>query len=304
MSGSRLLVTGGVAVLVAGAGATAPALAAVQGSHVVRAVSPVHFGVAPTRFVMTGSAVPSSRRIEITNAGRAPLTLTAQVGQFRQRADGGMTTYPPPPGSGAGWLHIVPSSLTLAPGATRYATVTVKVPRAHAGGQRYLSIVWRETPRGIGSKEGAVVSVGLASELILNVQGRVIRHTRLSLTAPRLSFGGAVPISLAIDNTRSNVYTLQNGLRGTYGVTFPGALVLGGSRRVETVSAALPSLCLPCKVTMRNTSAGVWRIPALQVVGGVLVVLAAIGVLLLWRRSIRRAEQRGGEQRTGQNLRA
>jgi hypothetical protein len=288
------------ALVLAGGGAASPSLA---GHH--PAVT-VRFAVSPSRSQVRAGLAPSVRYLRVQDAGTAPVTLSATVKAGRQLADGSSVFRPPGPDSGASWVTVSPSHFTLQPGQILRVRLVVAVPRQHDTGQRYLGIAFADAPHRAAGHAVARVQASIVSELIIGVPGPVRRAVSYSLSAPRWSWGGAVPLRLSIAN-RGNVLSLANHLRavapgGT--VAFPGTLTLGGSVRVVAASdGSLPGFCFPCHVRgPGGSTAAVWRVSPLPLAGGLALLLAA-GLGLWARRASRGRGQRAAARAPGRRRR-
>lgn len=268
----------------AGAGAalitSTPALASAH-------PAPVSWGLSPTRTEVK----PGQRGflIAVQNRGTKPLAMTADVEQASESSSGTWRFAKPDAASGADWIRVTPGHFRLAQGQVRHIAVRITVPRAARGsGQRYLGVVIRPVIsfRGLHST-GVVTSAGIASEIILDVPGKVIHATRFEISAPGFSGWGPVPVTASIYN-QGTAYDLLNGLQaraGSDAIRFPGLLVIGGSSRsVSATWASAPMFCLPCHITMAGASATVWRLPLLPLAGLVVLVSGFGTGLVVWRR--------------------
>lgn len=284
---SRLLALGFVAAMVAGVGlSSSSALAAVK-------PVPVKFAISPTRTEIPVGHYPVTRLIRVEDAGTVPITIHTGFAQGYQIPKGGFIFGRPGPQSGASWLKVIPSTFTLRAGQTRTVRLIVNVPAKHEPGQRFLGVMFTHSGAAPG-QTGAVITATLGEEIILDVPGPVTHHVSEALKAPGFHLPGTVPLSLTIRNT-GTVYALDNALSVSPGRSrFPGVLVLAHSTRTVQTNWTAPMFCLPCHVTVGKASASVWTLPLLQAGGLFLLAAVAVGLVMLGRRSGRKAQQKGG----------
>jgi hypothetical protein len=257
------------------AGAGAWSLQASASAH----PAPVAWGLSPTRTEVK----PGQRRflVAVQNRGPKPLRMIADVEQASETNSGIWRFRRPDAASGASWITLHPSRFRLAPGQVRHITVRIGIPaEAKGSGQRYLGVIVRPV---VSFKHlhatGVVTSAGIASEMILDVPGKVVHATGFGLQAPGFSGWGSVPVTATISN-RGTAYDLLNSLAASAQgdtIRFPGILVIGGSQRtVRATWTGAPAFCLPCHITMNGASVTVWRVPLLPISGALVVLLGLI----------------------------
>jgi P pilus assembly chaperone PapD len=286
-------VVAGLLLLTAGSAAAGPA------SRVQISVSPSRVEIPTTRHSVV---------FRVNSGSSQAVHVISAVYAMRQDTQGDMLVAPGVPAQyGAAWLSVTPAAFVLRPGQTQDVRVGVVVP-PHQAGQRYLAVVFSvaAATNALHAKAGAAVSAGVAGTLIIDVPGTAHRDPAVTLSAPGLSLGGPVPLTLTVSNQRSNTYVLFNKLTTTRdGQTvarWPGMLVLAGSRRIVTQQWANPPLlCIAC--TLRGPDGAtvtVTILPLYQAGGGLLLLLGLILLVFFGRRSIRRKINREVERKLGE----
>ena len=214
--------TGLAAVAAIAVAGTVPAFASTGTSPPAKAVlasstsapSKVLLAVTPTRAEVPSTA--HGETIKVYSGSAKPIRVSETVEAFGQNGTG-LTLQQAPAAYGASWLTMSPSSFTLNPGQQRTVQVGIKVP-AHEVGQRNLAVVFHvAAPKAAHKGEGAVLSAGVASELIIDVPGKPIIHPVYTLTAPGFSTGGSANVTATLNNRGSNFYLLANGIKVTTG---------------------------------------------------------------------------------------
>lgn len=299
-------------VLTAGAivaSGTMPACASTGTSPPVKATltssttapSKVLLAVTPTRNEVKSTA--HGETIKVYSGSAKPLHVTESVEAFGQSGTG-LVLQKAPAAYGADWLTVSPSSFTLDPGQQRTVQVAIKVP-PHQVGQRNLAVVFHvAVPKAVHKGTGAVVSAGVASELIVDVPGKPIVHPVYALTAPGFSTGGSASVTAKLDNGPSNFYDLANGVKVTSGsqtAAFPGVLILAGSSVTEHATVSMPFIGQAHSTLYVDgkpvASATTMVIPVWQLLGALALIGGLSVIIVLMRRRRRHLVDREVEKR-------
>jgi hypothetical protein len=289
------LVVVGVAGLAVVAGITPAATAAVRPTALQVTAGPIRQQVTGK----PGGSVPV--RFHVYDIGTKAVLITASVTAFAESRDGSMHPANPLPGE-AHWLRLPKAAVTLQPGQNAVITGHVVLPRYPLPGDADLAAAFRITlltaatagaHKGKGTAAAETIPVAI-SELIVHVPGKAIRRLNYLLTSGGLSWGGPVTLTATVAEHGTD-YALLNGQRirgGGASIPLPGVLLLAGSTRTMSTSWQPPAFCMPCRLSYGTASADVWSLPGLDLLGGLLVLLALAGIGLYLRRNRRRASAR------------
>jgi hypothetical protein len=164
-----------------------------------------------------------TRRVAVTNGSRHTLSVRIYPGAAQLVGD----TFTPLPAGVTnelvGWTSVSPDVVTLAPGTTRTATVSIRVPSDARLGSRY-GVVWAEV-RDPGRARVTLVSrVGVRVFLSTGVPSGV--GERFTVDAPRV--GRRADHQFAITTRVRNVGDASINVRGTLAMTRgPGGVRTG-----------------------------------------------------------------------------
>lgn len=199
------------------------AMACVAAGLVVPA--PVHAGmtVVPSKIELT--ATPGSyqtKDVRAINTNPNPLKLTLSVWDFARDESGRAHPIGPKDVKQfrgmASWVSLDESSFIVPSGKTGVATLNVQVPQDAEPGGHYTYVTFRGVPV-IGKKKGVVMPVAynISALLVVELPGGgdeppVLRQAVkiADLTAPRVSFGGEVPLEIYVQNS-GNVHVNFKG---------------------------------------------------------------------------------------------
>jgi hypothetical protein len=268
------------------------------------------------------------RRFEVSNATSSPQQIqlyaasaTLQNGAFvfgDGRSANELT----------GWTTVSPPTLPLAPGASATGTVTIAVPAAAGGGERY-AVVWAELPGATDASGITLVNrVGIRMYLSVGAAAEPPTAFRLDSFAPSLAPDGRPGIAIAACNDGGRAVDLEGdvslagGPGGTSAGPFEsdGATTLGpgqcGTVPIK-LSAGLPrgpwrarvrlhsgsvvreaeaplsfpaSVGVAAAVKARPVVTGTGWGRLLALVAAVGLLLAALALFLVWSRSRRSQE--------------
>jgi hypothetical protein len=288
--GSRIVAVCVAALALAGI-TTVPASAAAR-----PLASPVDFAVLPGRQLVhgiDGKRVPVVFYVE--DAGTAPLTVTLSTEGFGEQRMGGMAPIPVPSYE-RGWLTLPVRTLHLQPKISTRATAYLTLPRRASPGEANLGVLATAVIREPGRRKGTTVRViaRALGEILVTVPGKASRHLAYSLAGGGFSLGGAVALTATVTEHGTD-YAVLNGQRirgGGASIPLPGVLLLAGSTRAMSTSWQPPAFCMPCRLSYGTASADVWSLPGLDLLGGLLILLALAGIGLYLRRNRRRASAR------------
>ncbi len=249
--------------------------------------------VSPARLALTEADLHSTQQVTVVNRGQEALTLVVQKRNFTAAADGTPRFDPDAPYAAAAWLSVDPERFSLAPGASRIVSMTIKAPEHPDAGDHQVALVFLAPSQG---PEGNIrLNRGVAVPIYITAPGPVDDSVQLvGLNGTKLSVGGNVAVTATLQNTGNT----HRDFRGSNALTvisaghdarFGDFTVPRGAHRVIMTPWRPPLLCV-CRPTVTFTNrGGAVQTASMQVVvfpwwlAAALVLGLAIGGVLLIR---------------------
>ena len=169
-------------------------------------VSAAAISVSPVRVKLAAGA---SRTITITNAGHAAASVDARPAGFVLDTRG-KPTIARKRLAAAGWLHLQPRRVVLAPGAAAVVTVTSAAPAgALPGDHPALVLFTTQPPRATG----VAIRMRIGVVAVVRVAGRVVHRLELGALRARHRVLEAVVANRGnvVERTRVRVVLLRSG---------------------------------------------------------------------------------------------
>lgn len=251
--------------------------------------------VSPTRLVVGQGHDGEQQRVTVVNRGSAPLHITVAKRDFDGAADGTLAFSQDSSYSASGWVSLDSSDFTLAPRSSRTLIATITLPAHPEPGDHQVALVLLVPA--VRSAANISINRGIGMPLYVTVPGPTDDSVALrELDAPSFSAGGAVRVTARLRSAG----TVHRDFRGPEqlqltqsGSTtrFPDVTVVRGSPRDISTTWNPPMLCV-CHLTVafpnadgtsQSLTVRVIVFPVRLVVGGILA-LAALAVLVVWRR--------------------
>jgi hypothetical protein len=162
------------------------------------------------------------------------------------------------------WTSVTPRTITIAPGGTSTATVTVAIPRNAAPGERY-GVVWAQTRTVAGGPAGVVEVSRVGIRLYVSVGpggAPAAAFTIDSVTAAR-SADGSPEVFASVRNTGGRALDMSGTLQllggpgsltaGPFSADLGTTLAIGDTERVTFVlDAQLPAGPWDAKIVLRS----------------------------------------------------
>jgi hypothetical protein len=194
--------------------------------------------------------------------------------------------------SAARWIAIEPAKFT-ATGGPQPVDYAISVPANASPGDHVAAISVQELPVSSAGNIGVVDAIGLRETV--RVPGPALTAARIvRFDAPRVSFGGSVPLTATVENTGDTVLNFAGGnaaslSAGNARVRFTGVLLPGAQRTISTRWRDPPTIGNSSeRVTVdlgNGRSASVARATLVLPVWALVLAGAAVAlsVALVWR---------------------
>jgi hypothetical protein len=262
--------------------------------------------VSPARLVVPVGQSEKEQIFDVSNSGSQPLHVEVSVEEFSQRANGQLAFAPATPLSAANWVEAGPTSFDLDPGEHQPVRVSISLPPDPEPGERYVAVVFKVPP--VAAGRNILVSRAIGAQVLIGVPGVAIRRIGVGpLDAPRWADGGPIRFRVEVRNLGNfhRDFIQPDNLEAVVGqeqsIELPDFSVLGNSRRVIEAEWQDPPLFCICRIQVDSddgrggrvhTEATIIVLPLRLILG---LLLAAVGLFLLTRRSRREQKRRREE---------
>lgn len=291
-------VLGALVVLVA-AIAMIPAAPAMAGE--VPTSPGIGLAVSPPRLVVPAGQDTKVQRLEVENRGLVPIQLIVRKSALGEGPDGSAVIGADATYSAANWVTIVPGTLRIMPGTTRFVQIRIQLPAHPESGDHEVEIIFLAPP--VAGKGNIHVAEGLGVPVLITVPGPVIDQVSVTrLTASGFSSGGTIPLTATVHESgdvhhsfRGPGQQLTADAAGTQ-IEFPPFTLLRGSSVSATAYWSNPPAMCICHVTVsvvtdghRSTaSVTIIRFPVVKAIGGACVLIVLALAFMLARRHLRK----------------
>jgi hypothetical protein len=262
--------------------------------------------VSPARLVVPVGQSEKEQIFDVSNSGSESIHVEVSVAEFSQRPNGQLAFAPATPLSAANWVLAGPLSFDLDPQEHQPVRVSISLPPEPEPGERYVAVVFKVPP--VAAGRNILVSRAIGAQLLIGVPGRAIHRIGLGpLDAPWWADGGPIRFKVGVTNLGNfhrdfihpdNLVALVGGEQS---IDLPDFTVLGSSKRIIDAQWTNPPLFCICKIRVDSDDGQGGRVHAeatiiilpLRLFLGLL--LAAVGLFLLTRRSRREQQRRRDE---------